>query len=97
VTRPAKPAKPAVKAGGVKIFGVSSEEGGPVPTIGKGTGRSAPVKKPAPKPDEVASQIAQQLRDVYDDVLKQPVPERFLELLRQLESGSAPERSKDET
>ncbi|MGQ0445898.1 MAG: NepR family anti-sigma factor [Beijerinckiaceae bacterium] len=28
------------------------------------------------------------LRSVYDDVLRQPVPERFLELSRQLESAS---------
>lgn len=39
----------------------------------------------------LADQIGVRLRSVYDDVLVQPVPERFLELLRQLES--APEAS----
>ncbi len=41
---------------------------------------------PSLKPD-LADQIGARLRSVYDDVLVQPVPERFLELLRQLESA----------
>jgi len=36
---------------------------------------------------DLADQIGARLRSVYDDVLVQPVPERFMELLRQLESG----------
>lgn len=36
---------------------------------------------------DLADQIGARLRGVYDDVLAQPVPERFLELLRQLESA----------
>jgi hypothetical protein len=38
---------------------------------------------------DLADQIGARLRSVYDDVLVQPVPERFMELLRQLESGPA--------
>jgi hypothetical protein len=33
-------------------------------------------------------QIGQHLRNLYDNVLRQPVPGRFLELLRQLEDPS---------
>ncbi|MGQ0444272.1 MAG: NepR family anti-sigma factor [Beijerinckiaceae bacterium] len=52
------------------------------------------AKKPAPK-SEIADQIGLHLRSVYDDVLAQPVPGRFLELLRQLESASHSRFSKD--
>ena len=33
--------------------------------------------------------IGRQLRAVYDDVAKQPVPDRFLELMRQLDTKPA--------
>jgi hypothetical protein len=36
---------------------------------------------------DFADQIGVRLRGVYDDVLAQPVPERFLDLLRQLETA----------
>jgi hypothetical protein len=39
---------------------------------------------------DLADQIGARLRSVYDDVLVQPVPERFLELLRQLEGAPGP-------
>ena len=34
---------------------------------------------------DVHAYIGRQLRAVYDDVAKQPVPDRFLDLIRQLE------------
>ncbi len=34
-----------------------------------------------------ATQIGESLQNAYNDILQQPVPDRFLELLRQLESG----------
>lgn len=37
---------------------------------------------------EVQSRIGQQLRAMYDDVVKEGVPDRFSDLLRQLESGA---------
>jgi hypothetical protein len=52
------------------------------------------AKKPASK-SGIADQIGLHLRSVYDDVLAQPVPGRFLELLRQLESASSARVSKD--
>jgi hypothetical protein len=41
-------------------------------------------KKPVAK-QEISEQIGRQLRSVYNDVLAQPVPDRFLDLLRALE------------
>lgn len=38
------------------------------------------------KRNDVGEQIGEQLRSLYEDVLNQPVPDRFLELLNRLES-----------
>ncbi len=53
-------------------------------------------KKISPKND-LAEQIGLGLRSVYDDVLAQPVPDRFFELLRQLETVSGAQSKKDGT
>jgi hypothetical protein len=44
---------------------------------------------------DVADQIGLSLRSVYDDVLTQPVPDRFFDLLRQLERVGGPQLKKD--
>ena len=44
---------------------------------------------------EVADQIGRGLRSVYNDVLSQPVPDRFLDLLRRLESAQSGPMKKD--
>jgi len=95
VTKPAKPRNPSIKMGGVKNFetpGKRRETGGPEPARDNIGGPCA--KKRASK-SEIADQIGLHLRSVYDDVLAQPVPGRFLELLRQLESASSSRLSKD--
>jgi hypothetical protein len=46
-------------------------------------------RKIAPKP-EIVDQIGLRLRGVYNDVLMQPIPDRFLDLLGQLEAGAQP-------
>lgn len=51
--------------------------------------RASGTSKPAQRP-EVADQIGVSLRTVYNDVLSQPVPDRFFDLLRQLETSCAP-------
>ena len=51
-------------------------------------------RKPPGRPD-VADQIGLGLRSVYDDVLSQPVPDRFFDLLRQLERVGGPQLKKD--
>ncbi|MGH6844424.1 MAG: NepR family anti-sigma factor [Methylocella sp.] len=81
--------------GGVQIFetsGMRRRPGCPEPEKESIGGPCA--KKPASK-SEIADQIGLRLRSVYDDVLAQPVPGRFLELLRQLESASSSRLSKD--
>lgn len=41
-----------------------------------------------PGTTDVQAYIGRQLRAVYDDVVKQPIPDRFLALMKQLEEGS---------
>lgn len=41
---------------------------------------------------EVSDLIAERLRSFYDDVAKQPVPDRFLDLLNELQATSALEK-----
>jgi Anti-sigma factor NepR len=41
---------------------------------------------------EVSDLIGDRLRSFYDDVAKQPVPDRFLELLNELQAASSPEK-----
>jgi Anti-sigma factor NepR len=52
---------------------------GKVAVSGKGRGGSQP---------DLGEQIARPLRDLYDDMLNKPVPDRFLDLLGQLEATS---------
>ena len=42
---------------------------------------------------EIQAKIGQQLRAVYDDVVSQGVPDRFAELLKQLEQSGAKSRA----
>ncbi|HWX13757.1 MAG TPA: NepR family anti-sigma factor [Methylocella sp.] len=44
---------------------------------------------------DIADQIGVHLRCIYDDVLAQPVPGRFLDLLQQLECNAGSRPSKD--
>jgi hypothetical protein len=43
---------------------------------------------------EVSDLIAHRLRNYYDTVAAQPVPDRFLDLLSQLEAASVSKKSK---
>ena len=43
---------------------------------------------------EVTDFIGEQLRRFYDGVAKQPVPDRFVELLKKLETSGLPEEKK---
>jgi hypothetical protein len=47
----------------------------------------------APVQPEVHDLIGQRLRSFYDEVATQPVPDRFVELLKQLEAKSSPKKS----
>ena len=59
--------------------GTSTDAGpsGPGADAGVDGGRLAPM--------DVQAYIGRQLRAVYDDVVKQPIPDRFLALMKQLE------------
>jgi hypothetical protein len=41
---------------------------------------------------EVSELIGQRLRKFYDGVSQQPVPDRFIDLLKQLEEATPPEK-----
>jgi Anti-sigma factor NepR len=43
---------------------------------------------------EVSDLIGQRLRNFYDEVAQQPVPDRFMDLLNQLEAASSTKKSK---
>ena len=45
--------------------------------------------KPGGLNSEIQARIGHQLRAMYDDVVRQGVPDRFAELIRQLDSPSA--------
>jgi len=45
----------------------------------------APRRRTSPAKREAHAQIGRQLRSIYDDVLNQPIPDRFLDLLQKLE------------
>jgi hypothetical protein len=46
-----------------------------------------PRSATSPSNSDVATMIGESLQNVYNDILQQPVPDRFLDLLRQLETG----------
>lgn len=46
---------------------------------------------------EIQSRIGHQLRAMYDDVVRQGVPDRFAELIRQLDAGQPPPPQMGET
>ena len=45
---------------------------------------------------DIKAKIGQQLRETYDDIVGQGVPERFVEILRGLDDPSDDEGSKNE-
>jgi hypothetical protein len=45
---------------------------------------------------EVKAKIGQQLREIYDDVVGQGVPERFVQILQSLDDPNDDEGSKNE-
>ncbi len=97
MTKAAKPRNPSINTGGVKILETHGKRRGTeCPEPAKEAVGGPCSKKPASK-SEIADQIGLHLRSVYDDVLAQPVPGRFLELLWRLESASSSRSSKDDT
>ena len=52
-------------------------------------------KAPALPPD-VQGKIGEKLKALYDDVVRQPVPDRFMDLLSQLDAATGPMQAKAE-
>jgi hypothetical protein len=46
-----------------------------------------------PAKPEVSDLIGQRLRNYYDEVAKEPVPDRFLDLLNKLEAASSTKKT----
>jgi hypothetical protein len=85
-----KPIDLRAKKAGSSIRGREKTHSGNPDEAAKGA-RAAPVhtiaaRKTASKP-EIVEQIGLRLRGCYNDVLMQPIPERFIDLLGQLEAG----------
>jgi hypothetical protein len=59
---------------------------GPDPTMNN---QEASPRRSGGLDRQVQAKIGQQLRAMYDDVVEQGVPDRFAELLKKLDSGSA--------
>ena len=53
--------------------------------------RTAVTGKPGGLNTEIQSRIGHQLRAMYDDVVRQGVPDRFVELIRKLDGPVTPE------
>jgi Anti-sigma factor NepR len=67
---------------------VDKTKSGSAPKLSK---KKDSMQHPLAKP-EVSDLIGERLRSFYDDVAKQPVPDRFLDLLNQLQAASSPEK-----
>ncbi len=95
MTKVTKSNNPSIKVAGLNLYETAipgedaARPGSSKVTVGE------PCLKRGVSKSEIADQIGLHLRSVYDDILAQPVPGRFLELLRQLESASEVRPSKD--
>ena len=69
------------------------ENGNKTAKTRKKTEKKTEKMKHAPAQPEIHDLIGQRLRSFYDEVATQPVPDRFLELLNQLEAKSSPKKS----
>lgn len=93
MTKATKSNNPSIKVAGLNLYEAAGEDaGGPVSSK---VIAGEPCSKRGVSKSEIADQIGLHLRSVYDDILAQPVPGRFLELLRQLESASEVRPGKD--
>ncbi len=57
------------------------------PALRDGAMRRSAMGRPS---NDIGEQIGRELRGLYADVVSQPVPDRFLDLLNRLETGATP-------
>lgn len=62
---------------------------------GDGTKGSAPRSGTLADPLGVNSEIGRKLKQYYDDLVAEEVPDRFAELLNKLDKTESPKRKKD--
>jgi hypothetical protein len=60
-------------------------------------GRTAAPGKQGGLNAEIQSRIGHQLRAMYDDVVRQGVPDRFADLIRKLDASEAQPQTGDQT
>jgi hypothetical protein len=75
---------------------MKSKEGKPGLPMRSESTRSAGGGSSGSLDKETQSKIGQQLRAMYDDVVRQGVPDRFSELLKRLEKDEGAGRSDEE-
>ncbi len=75
---------------------MKSKEGKPGLPMRSETSRSVSGGSSGALDKETQTKIGQQLRAMYDDVVRQGVPDRFSDLLKRLEQGEGAGRSEDE-
>jgi hypothetical protein len=68
--------------------------------VDKNNGKAKKLKEQSDKMNqslarpEVSELIGQRLRKFYDGISQQPVPDRFIDLLKQLEAATPPKKEK---
>ena len=69
------------------------EDGNKTAKLSKKTEKKTENMNHTPAQPEIHDLIGQRLRNFYDEVAKQPVPDRFVDLLNQLEAKSSLKKS----
>jgi hypothetical protein len=59
--------------------------------------RNSKITKSVPLSKELQNHIGSKLRAVYGQLVQEPVPDRFADLLKQLSNTEAPASAKSET
>jgi hypothetical protein len=84
-----------------KAQGTRTIPAGGAPTDGSPPGSNPPGSGNAARPTglttEIQARIGHQLRAMYDEVVRQGVPDRFASLIRQLDDPEAPKAGGSET
>lgn len=97
MAKPVNAKNPSFMDSGLKLLDVPEDDRGSKGGESHMGKAASPCPKPARAPrsrPDIAHQIGLQLRSLYDDVLAQPVPARFLDLLSELEKDSSREPKK---
>lgn len=70
-----------------------AEDGEAKPKTAKKMKAKLPLTDAPPLPAGATDMIGKRLRAFYDEIASEPVPDRFLDLLNELEAKTAPNKS----